>query len=181
MMTVASASPVPIPPRGAPARIEKVAAAVGSRGPRQKPRITTPGGRTLGAAPGRDEDKDGCAIASKVFVGNLSFDTTTEELQELFAQAGEIVNVSIPSDRMTGRPRGFAFVEYATDEMAAAAITKFEGYEMAGRRLRVNEATDRPAAGPGAGFSRPFGASGARPSRPKGSRRNIRGRKRSIW
>jgi RNA recognition motif-containing protein len=123
-------------------------------------------------------------ISSKVFVGNLSFDVTADELQELFAKEREGVQVSLPTDRVTGRPRGFAFVEFATPEDAAAVIQAFDGFELAGRRLRVNEATeDRRAGGGGYGGDRPF-ASPPRPgkrSRPKGSRRNARARKRSIW
>ncbi len=59
-------------------------------------------------------------MGTKVFVGNMSFDTTREQLQELFAQAGEVTEVVVPTDRMSGRPRGFAFVSFATDEAAAA-------------------------------------------------------------
>ena len=55
-------------------------------------------------------------MGTKVFVGNMSFDTTREQLQELFAQAGEVTEVVVPTDRMSGRPRGFAFVSFATDE-----------------------------------------------------------------
>lgn len=122
-------------------------------------------------------------MGAKVFVGNMSFDTTREELQELFAQAGEITEVVIPTDRMSGRPRGFAFVSFASDEAAAAAIQKLDGHLLGGRNLRVNEASaERPQRSfdGGGGFSRPFGA-GGRPGRPKGSRRNVRARKRSIW
>jgi RNA recognition motif-containing protein len=130
-------------------------------------------------------------MGTKVFVGNMSFDTTREQLQELFAQAGEITEVVVPTDRMSGRPRGFAFVSFATDEAAAAAIQKMDGQELGGRNLRVNEASaERPQrsfGGGGGGFSRPFGGGGGgRPGgpgggRPKGSRRNVRARKRSIW
>jgi cold-inducible RNA-binding protein len=135
-------------------------------------------------------------MGQKVFVGNMSFDTTREELQELFAQAGEVTEVVVPTDRMSGRPRGFAFVSFATDEAAAAAIQKLDGAELGGRNLRVNEASaERPTrsfggGGGGGGFSRPFGGGGGgggRPggpgggNRPKGSRRNVRARKRSIW
>lgn len=127
-------------------------------------------------------------MGTKVFVGNLSFDTTREQLEELFKQAGEVTEVAMPTDRMSGRPRGFAFVSFATDEGAAAAIQKLDGQELDGRNLRVNEASaERPqrSFGGGGGFSRPFG-SGGRPGgpgggRPKGSRRNVRARKRSIW
>ena len=135
-------------------------------------------------------------MGTKVFVGNMSFDTTREELQELFAQAGEVTEVVVPTDRMSGRPRGFAFVSFASDEHAAAAIQTLDGKELGGRNLRVNEASTarpmRPGGGSGGGFSRPFGAGGGgggggRPggpgggNRPKGSRRNVRARKRSIW
>lgn len=123
---------------------------------------------------------------AKIFVGNLNFDTTSAEVEELFAQAGEIVAVSVPTDRATGRPRGFAFVEYANPEDAAAAIERFSGYELGGRKLRVDEAGERPAGGgggPRAG-GRPFGggggAGGPRPGRPKGSRRNVRAHKRGF-
>jgi RNA recognition motif-containing protein len=97
---------------------------------------------------------------------------------------------------MSGRPRGFAFVTFASDEAAAAAIQKMDGQLLGGRNLRVNEASAAPqrsfgGGGGGGGFSRPFGAGGGggggRPggpgggNRPKGSRRNVRARKRSIW
>jgi RNA recognition motif-containing protein len=127
---------------------------------------------------------------SKVFVGNLSFGTTREEVLALFAPIGEIAEVVMPTDRDTGRPRGFAFVTFATAESAAEAIQKLDGAELQGRNLRVNEATAERSARPGGGgFGRPsFGGgpgggrgTGAPPSRPKGSRRNLRGRKRSIW
>ncbi len=118
----------------------------------------------------------------KLFVGNLDFKTTSEELRSLFAQAGEVVSVSLPTDRETGRPRGFAFVEYANDEQAEAAVQKFNGYELAGRPLRVNEAGAKPAGGGGGARSGAFGRDD-RPAfapRPKGSRRNVRARKRGF-
>jgi RNA recognition motif-containing protein len=93
------------------------------------------------------------------------------------------VQVVLPTDRVSGRPRGFAFVEFATEEQAAEAIQKFDGYELAGRKLRVNEATDERRGG-GGGRDRSFASPprpGRRPPRPKGSRRNARARKRSIW
>lgn len=124
----------------------------------------------------------------KVFVGNLSFDTTREQIEAHFAAVGEIAEVVLPTDRDTGRPRGFAFVTFADPAVAAQAIETLNGTELGGRALRVNEATERPersfGGGGGGGFGRPSGGgrfAGAPPSRPKGSRRNIRGRKRSIW
>jgi cold-inducible RNA-binding protein len=122
---------------------------------------------------------------SKVFVGNLSFDTTREELEALFGGIGEIAELVVPTDRDSGRPRGFAFVTFADADLAARAIEQLNGTELGGRTLRVNEATDRPERSfGGGGHSRPGGGgrfAGGPPSRPKGSRRNIRGRKRSIW
>ena len=122
-------------------------------------------------------------MGQKVFVGNMSFDTTREELQELFAQAGEITEVVVPTDRMSGRPRGFAFVTFASDEAAAAAIQKMDGQLLGGRNLRVNEASAAPqrsfgGGGGGGGFSRPFGAGGGRrrrPSRRPGRRQSPQG------
>jgi RNA recognition motif-containing protein len=113
-----------------------------------------------------------------VFVGNLSFDTQSDELRQLFEPHGEVLDVSIPADRDNGRPRGFAFVELATAEQAKAAIEKLNGFELSGRALRVNDAEDRPSRPPS--FGRGPGAGQFRP-RPKGSRRNVRARKRSIW
>lgn len=120
-------------------------------------------------------------MSAKVFVGNLNFDTTAQEVEALFAQAGEVVGVSVPTDRMTGRPRGFAFVEYSNADDAAAAIQRFSGYELGGRKLRVDEAGERPAGGGGGrSFGGGGGAAGPRPGRPKGSRRNVRAHKRGF-
>jgi RNA recognition motif. (a.k.a. RRM, RBD, or RNP domain) len=90
-------------------------------------------------------------MASKVFVGNLNFNTTRDEVQGLFSQIGEVRDVFLPTDRESGRPRGFAFVEFTSDEDAAKAIEKFNGYELGGRALRVNAAEDRPRTGGGGG------------------------------
>ena len=100
-------------------------------------------------------------MGSKVFVGNLDYNTRKEEVQGLFAQIGEIRDVFLPTDRETGRPRGFAFVEFANDEDAAKAIEKFNGYQLGGRALRVNAAEDRPR-GAGGGGGRGFGGGGGR-------------------
>jgi RNA recognition motif-containing protein len=123
-------------------------------------------------------------LQNKVFVGNLNFQTTENELRELFSQSGEVVSVSIPTDRVSGRPRGFAFVEFSSSEAAASAIERFNDRELAGRNLRVNEATERAPRPPtvGAGYGgfaqddRPRGGF----ARPKGSRRNLRARKRGL-
>src|SRR4051812_9398813 len=100
-------------------------------------------------------------MPAKVFVGNLDFNTTKDEVQSLFSQVGEIRDVFLPTDRESGRPRGFAFVEFASDEDAAKAIEKFNGYELSGRALRVNAAEDRPrTGGGGGGRPRTFGGGG---------------------
>ena len=101
-------------------------------------------------------------MGSKVFVGNLDYNTRKEEVQGLFAQVGEIRDVFLPTDRETGRPRGFAFVEFANDEDAAKAIEKFNGYQLGGRALRVNAAEDRPRGAGGGGGGRGFGGGGGR-------------------
>lgn len=92
------------------------------------------------------------------------------------------MEVIVPTDRATGRPRGFAFVEFATPGEAADAMEKFDGYELDGRELRVNEAESRPPRrqswNDGPSFS--GGSPHVPPSRPKGSRRNLRGKKRSL-
>jgi len=87
----------------------------------------------------------------KLYVGNLSFDTSNEDLQQLFAKAGTVESASIVEDRETGRSRGFGFVEMSTKEEGAAAIQQFNGKEMGGRALNVNEAKPREDRGGGGG------------------------------
>jgi len=82
-------------------------------------------------------------MSMKLYVGNLAFQTSTEELQTLFAQAGTVESVSLIEDRETGRSRGFGFVEMSTKEEGATAIQKFNGQEVGGRALNVNEAKPR--------------------------------------
>ena len=94
-------------------------------------------------------------MATKLYVGNLSFRTTGDELKELFAQAGTVESVTVIEDRETGRSRGFGFVEMATPEEAATAIEQFNGKDLGGRNLTVNEArpkTDRGGGGGGSGY-----------------------------
>ncbi len=91
-------------------------------------------------------------MATKLYVGNLSFQTTSDDLKEHFGQAGTVESASVVEDRMTGRSRGFGFVEMATPEEAAAAIEQFNGKEFAGRNLTVNEARPRTDRGPGGGY-----------------------------
>lgn len=90
-------------------------------------------------------------MATKLYVGNLSFRTTQEELRELFAQAGTVESASVIEDRETGRSRGFGFVEMASAEEAQAAIEQFNGKEFNGRNLTVNEARPRTERGGGGG------------------------------
>ena len=88
-------------------------------------------------------------MSTKLYVGNLSFQTTSQELQELFAQAGTVESASVVEDRDTGRSRGFAFVEMSTKEEAASAIEQLNGKEVGGRALKVNEAKPRENRGGG--------------------------------
>ena len=82
-------------------------------------------------------------MARRLFVGNLPFSATETQLRDLFGQHGEVVSVNIVTDRFTNRPRGFAFVEMASDEAAQAAIQGLNGYTMDERALNVNEARER--------------------------------------
>jgi RNA recognition motif-containing protein len=88
-------------------------------------------------------------MAKNIYVGNLNYDTTEATLQELFGAHGEVTSVNIITDRYSGRPRGFAFVEMATDEAAAAAIAALDGQNVDGRTLKVNEAKPRQPRGGG--------------------------------
>ena len=82
------------------------------------------------------------SMSKKLYVGNLSYSTDGSSLESLFSQYGEIVSVNIVTDRVTGRARGFGFVEMGTEEAAQAAIQGLNGVELDGRQLRVNEAQD---------------------------------------
>lgn len=99
---------------------------------------------------------------SKLYVGNLSFKTTEDELRSHFGQFGSVTDVYVAMDKMTGRPRGFAFVTMGTAEEAKAAAEKINGTDLGGRQLTVNEARpkeERPAGGFGGG-GRGFGGGG---------------------
>jgi len=99
-------------------------------------------------------------MSTRLYVGNLNFRTTSDELREIFSQAGEVENASVVEDRDTGRSRGFGFVEMATQEGAAAAIEQFNGKELGGRALTVNEARPRVERGGGGGGG--YGGGGGR-------------------
>lgn len=122
---------------------------------------------------------------SKLYVGNLSFKTTEDELRSHFGQFGSVADVYVAMDKMTGRPRGFAFVTMGTDEEAKIAAEKINGTELGGRQLTVNEARpkeDRPSGGfggggggrgfgGGGGGGRGFGGGGGGRDRDRGDRR----------
>ena len=94
-------------------------------------------------------------MSTKLFVGNLSFDITENDLQDAFAAHGTVVEANLMMDRATGRPRGFAFVTMSTPEEAQKAIDALNGKELAGRALTVNIARpreERPAGGGGGGY-----------------------------
>ena len=90
-------------------------------------------------------------MGTKLYVGNLSFNTTETDLQDLFAQAGPVQEVTLMQDKFTGKSRGFAFVTMTTDADAQKAITEFNGKTVEGRPLTVNEARPREARPPGGG------------------------------
>ncbi|MBA3768767.1 MAG: RNA-binding protein [Acidobacteria bacterium] len=90
-------------------------------------------------------------MATKLYVGNLSFRTSGDELRDLFSQAGTVESTSVIEDRETGRSRGFGFVEMATAEEAAKAIEMFNGKDLGGRNLTVNEAKPKTGGGGGGG------------------------------
>ena len=95
-------------------------------------------------------------MSTKLYVGNISFNTTNQDLNELFGAVGAVQSANVVEDRETGRSRGFAFVEMSTDAEAASAIDQFNGKEVAGRMLKVNEARPRENRG-GGGGGRNFG------------------------
>ena len=99
----------------------------------------------------------------------------------MFAQVGDVTEVFLPIDRATGQPRGFAFVEFSDASVIPEAISKFDGTELQGRMLKVNEARERAPRPPGGGFGGNLDdAPRFKPGKPKGSRRGIRGRKRGF-
>ncbi len=118
---------------------------------------------------------------SKLYVGNLSFKTTEDELRSTFGQFGSVTDVYVAMDKMTGRPRGFAFVTMGTPEEAKVAAEKMNGVDLGGRQLTVNEARpkeERPGGfggggrgfgGGGGGGGRGFGGGGG--GRDRGERR----------
>ena len=104
-------------------------------------------------------------MSAKLFVGNLPFSTTENDLQDAFAAHGTVLEANLMLDRTTGRPRGFAFVTMSTQEEAEKAIEALNGKELGGRALTVNIARpreERPGGGGGGGGRRPYGGGGGR-------------------
>lgn len=113
---------------------------------------------------------------TKLFVGNLSFRTTQDELFDVFTQYGTVDNVAIINDRETGQPRGFAFVEMANSDEAEAAIAALNGTELGGRTINVNEARPRPdGGGPRGGGGGGYQSRGGRGGSGGGGGRGGRG------
>ena len=100
-------------------------------------------------------------MGSKLYVGNLSFSVSEQELQELFAQAGACKSASIVTDRETGQSRGFGFVEMGSSAEAEKAVQQFDGHDLKGRAIKVDVARERERGG-GGGFGQRGGGSGGR-------------------
>jgi cold-inducible RNA-binding protein len=130
-------------------------------------------------------------MGRKLFVGNLSFETTDDDLKEAFSKAGACEMAAVIKDRLTGRSRGFGFVEMGSDEDAQRAVAELNGKDVRGRNISVSEARERtesrgprPMGGSGGGGSSRFGdnrpPAGPRFRKDGGSRRGVRARKRSL-
>ena len=112
---------------------------------------------------------------TNIFVGNLNFQTTQDDLRAAFAPYGTVDNVNVITDRDTGQPRGFAFVEMANRSEADAAISALNGAELNGRAMNVNEARPKPQGGGGGGYR--GGGGGGGYSQNRGGGGNSRGGK----
>lgn len=160
--------------------------------PRRAPRVGIATGDTSCYRLSKSPRKES-TISSTIFIGNLSFSTTEEELRAVLVEVDPAVRVRLGKDRMTGKPRGFAFAEFSDSAKAADAIRRFDSYELGGRRLRVNDADDKPPARaprpfvpssnappPVAAFDPGFEMGGGGFNRKGGSRRGLRAKKRSL-
>lgn len=112
---------------------------------------------------------------TNIFVGNLSFKTTQEDLMAAFSQYGNVERVNIVTDRDSGQPRGFAFVEMTERRDAETAISQLNGAELNGRTMNVNEARPKPQGGSGGGFGNRGGGGGGRGASGGGGGRGGRG------
>ncbi|MDQ2712024.1 MAG: RNA-binding protein [Acidobacteriota bacterium] len=112
---------------------------------------------------------------TNIFVGNLSFKTTQEDLMAAFSQYGNVERVNIVTDRDSGQPRGFAFVEMSERRDAETAISQLNGAELNGRTMNVNEARPKPQGGAGGGFGNRGGGGGGRGASGGGGGRGGRG------
>jgi RNA recognition motif-containing protein len=125
-------------------------------------------------------------MGRKLFVGNLSFETSDGDLKEAFSKAGTCASATVIKDRMTGRSRGFGFVEMGSDQEAQTAIATLNGRELQGRMISVREARERtegrgaPRPGGLRDFGPPAAPTGPRFRKDGGSRRGLRARKRSL-
>ena len=99
-------------------------------------------------------------MGTKLYVGNLPFSVTSQELTDLFSQAGQVVSANIITDRFSGQSRGFGFVEMADESSAQTAVSQFNDYQMKGRGLKVNEAKPREGGRGGGGGDRGGGDRG---------------------
>jgi len=104
-------------------------------------------------------------MGNRLYVGNLSFNTSSDSVRAAFSAYGEVTDVHLVTDRTTGQPRGFGFVTMSTNDQAQAAIQGMNGTSLDGRALRVNEAEERPNRGGGGGG---FGGGGGRGGRGGG-------------
>jgi RNA recognition motif-containing protein len=93
-------------------------------------------------------------MPSKLYVGNLAYSVTNDELEALFSQVGKVASAVVVSDKLSGQSRGFGFVEMESSGDAAKAISEFDGKEMKGRNLKVNEVKPRESGGGGRGANR---------------------------
>jgi cold-inducible RNA-binding protein len=118
-------------------------------------------------------------MSMKLYVGNLAFQTSSDDLQQLFAQAGTVESAAVVEDRETGRSRGFGFVEMSSKEEGDAAVTQFNGKEVNGRALTVNEAKPRENRNGGGGGGGRGGYGGGRGG--GGGRYNHGGDSTSRW
>src|SRR5437762_10941309 len=108
---------------------------------------------------------------SRLFVGNLSYQTMENDLQEYFSQAGVVTSVNLMLDKFTGKSRGFAFIEFSTSEEANKAVEMFHGKDLQGRALTVNIARPREERAPRSGGGGGGGGGGYRGGREGGGRR----------